>query len=88
MEMRNSGLDYLMDCLMGKELFPFPGVRFNPTDVELVMFFLMKKLMGKKFCEVIAELDVYKFAPENLQGTLEIFYIHSFFLISCTFLFY
>ncbi|GMY38452.1 NAC domain-containing protein 82-like [Fagus crenata] len=67
MEMRNPGLDYLMDCLMGKESFPFPGVRFNPTDVELVMFFLMKKLMGRKFCEVIAELDVYKFAPEKLQ---------------------
>ena len=71
MEMRNPGLDYLMDCLMGKESFPFPGIRFNPTDVELVMFFLMKKLMGRKFCEVIAELDVYKVAPEKLQGTLE-----------------
>ncbi|GMY12451.1 NAC domain-containing protein 40-like [Fagus crenata] len=61
--MRNSGLD----CLMGRELFPFPGIRFHPTDVELVMYFLMRKVMGRKFrVEVIAEVDVYKFAPWDL----------------------
>lgn len=63
MESRNSGLDHLM----GKELFPFPGVRFNPTDVELVMFFLLRKVMGRKCpVEVIAEVDVYKVSPWDL----------------------
>jgi hypothetical protein len=72
-EMRNSGLD----CLMGRELFPFPGIRFHPTDVELVMYFLMRKVMGRKFrVEVIAEVDVYKFAPWDLPGTWENSYIH------------
>ncbi|MCH97340.1 NAC domain-containing protein [Trifolium medium] len=37
-----------------------PGFRFHPTDVELVMYFLMRKIMGRKFpFDVIAELDIY-----------------------------
>ncbi|XP_075655417.1 uncharacterized protein LOC142625638 [Castanea sativa] len=62
MESGNSGLGHLM----GKELFPFPGVRFNPTDVELVMFFLLRKVMGRKCPKVIAEVDVYKVSPWDL----------------------
>ncbi|KAL4631903.1 hypothetical protein ACB092_04G012300 [Castanea dentata] len=62
MESGNSGLDHLM----GKELFPFSGVRFNPTDVELVMFFLLRKVMGRKCPKVIAEVDVYKVSPWDL----------------------
>ena len=78
MESRNSVLDHLM----GKELFPFPGVRFNPTDVELVMFFLLRKVMGRKCpVEVIAEVDVYKVSPWDLPGTCESSHIKHFFVL-------
>lgn len=44
-----------------------PGFRFHPTGVELVVYFLKRKVMGKKFCDgVIAELDIYKYAPWDL----------------------
>lgn len=91
MESGNSGLGHLM----GKELFPFPGVRFNPTDVELVMFFLLRKVMGRKCPKVIAEVDVYKVSPWDLPGTCENSHIKHFFVlfffyfsISYTVLFY
>lgn len=46
-----------------------PGFRFHPTDVELVMYFLKRKVMGRKFpYDVIAELDIYKYAPWDLPG--------------------
>ncbi|XP_028766026.1 NAC domain-containing protein 82-like [Neltuma alba] len=44
-----------------------PGFRFHPTDVELVQYFLKRKVIGKKFpVEVIAEVDIYKYAPWDL----------------------
>ncbi|KAL2342921.1 hypothetical protein Fmac_004206 [Flemingia macrophylla] len=44
-----------------------PGFRFHPTPVELVVYFLKRKMMGKKLCDgVIAELDIYKYAPWDL----------------------
>ena len=44
-----------------------PGYRFHPTDVELVQYFLKRKVMGKRFpCDVIAELDIYKYPPWDL----------------------
>ncbi|KAJ1412958.1 NAC domain [Sesbania bispinosa] len=44
-----------------------PGFRFHPTDVELVMYFLKRKVMGKKLIDnVIAELDIYQYAPWDL----------------------
>ncbi|XP_045820577.1 NAC domain-containing protein 82-like isoform X1 [Trifolium pratense] len=44
-----------------------PGFRFHPTDVELVMYFLKRKIMGRKFpVDVITELDIYKYAPWDL----------------------
>lgn len=43
------------------------GVRFHPTGVELVVYFLKRKVMGKKICDgFIAELDIYKYAPWDL----------------------
>ncbi|XP_056159129.1 NAC domain-containing protein 82-like isoform X1 [Syzygium oleosum] len=46
-----------------------PGFRFHPTDVELVMFYLKRKVLGKRFpIEAIAEVDIYKFPPWDLQG--------------------
>ncbi|RDY07118.1 NAC domain-containing protein 82 [Mucuna pruriens] len=44
-----------------------PGFRFHPSGVELVVYFLKRKVMGKKFCDgVITELDIYKYAPWDL----------------------
>ncbi|OVA12798.1 NAC domain [Macleaya cordata] len=44
-----------------------PGFRFHPTDVELVLYYLRRKVIGKPLrFEVIAELDLYKFAPWDL----------------------
>ncbi|KAE9608693.1 hypothetical protein Lal_00020799 [Lupinus albus] len=44
-----------------------PGFRFHPTDVELVKYFLKRKLLGKKFpFDVIAEVEIYKYAPWDL----------------------
>ncbi|XP_050893920.1 NAC domain-containing protein 82 isoform X2 [Lathyrus oleraceus] len=44
-----------------------PGFRFHPTGVELIKYFLKRKVMGKKFhTDVIAELDIYKYAPWDL----------------------
>ncbi|XP_010521054.1 PREDICTED: NAC domain-containing protein 82-like [Tarenaya hassleriana] len=44
-----------------------PGFRFHPTDVELVKYYLKRKVMGKKLLvEAIAEIDIYKFEPSDL----------------------
>ncbi|KAI3451530.1 hypothetical protein Pfo_008195 [Paulownia fortunei] len=44
-----------------------PGFRFHPTDVELVMYYLKRKVMGKKLhLEAIAEVNIYKFSPWDL----------------------
>lgn len=51
---------------MGKTWMP-PGFRFHPTDVELVWYYLKRKVMGKPFqFEAIAEVELYKFAPWEL----------------------
>ncbi|KAF5743498.1 hypothetical protein HS088_TW08G00082 [Tripterygium wilfordii] len=44
-----------------------PGFRFHPTDVELVKYYLKRKVLGKKLhFKAIAEVDIYKFAPWDL----------------------
>ncbi|KAK4348877.1 hypothetical protein RND71_031632 [Anisodus tanguticus] len=44
-----------------------PGFRFHPTDVELIMYYLKRKIMGKKILfEAISELNIYKFSPWDL----------------------
>ncbi|XP_051199281.1 NAC domain-containing protein 82 [Lolium perenne] len=44
-----------------------PGFRFHPTDVELVSYYLKRKIMGKKlFVEAISVVELYKFAPWDL----------------------
>lgn len=51
-----------------------PGFRFHPMDVELVKFYLKRKVMGKKLPhDVIAEVNVYKHAPWDLPGNLDKF---------------
>ncbi|XP_002517259.2 NAC domain-containing protein 82 [Ricinus communis] len=52
---------------MGKKLSP--GFRFHPTDVELVKYYLKRKVLGKRFhMEAIAEVDIYKYAPWDLPN--------------------
>ncbi|KAJ1263005.1 hypothetical protein BS78_09G151100 [Paspalum vaginatum] len=44
-----------------------PGFRFHPTDVELISYYLKRKIMGKKLIvDAISEVDLYKFAPWDL----------------------
>uniref|UniRef100_A0A2P2JCL1 NAC transcription factors 13 n=1 Tax=Rhizophora mucronata TaxID=61149 RepID=A0A2P2JCL1_RHIMU len=44
-----------------------PGFRFHPTDVELVKYYLKRKVLGKRFrFEAIAEVDIYKYPPWDL----------------------
>ena len=51
------------------------GFQFQPTDVELIEYFLKRKVRGKKFpSEIIAKLDLYKFAPWDLPSL----HLHSF----------
>uniref|UniRef100_A0A1D1YHW8 NAC domain-containing protein 78 n=1 Tax=Anthurium amnicola TaxID=1678845 RepID=A0A1D1YHW8_9ARAE len=45
-----------------------PGFRFHPTDCELVLYYLKRKIMGKPFIfEAISEIELYKFAPWDLR---------------------
>ncbi|XP_052196557.1 NAC domain-containing protein 82-like isoform X2 [Diospyros lotus] len=44
-----------------------PGFRFHPTDVELVMYYLKRKVMGMKLLvDAMAELNIYKYSPWDL----------------------
>ncbi|KAJ4776165.1 NAC domain containing protein 82 [Rhynchospora pubera] len=44
-----------------------PGFRFHPTDNELVLYYLKRKLTHKPFhVEAVTEIDLYKYAPWEL----------------------
>ncbi|CAI9118813.1 OLC1v1020429C1 [Oldenlandia corymbosa var. corymbosa] len=44
-----------------------PGFRFHPTDEELVMYYLRRKICGKPFySQAVSETDVYKTEPWQL----------------------
>ncbi|KAI4302310.1 hypothetical protein MLD38_038071 [Melastoma candidum] len=46
-----------------------PGFRFHPTDEELVVYYLKRKVCGKSFrFDVIANVDIYKTEPWDLTG--------------------
>ncbi|KAK9705448.1 hypothetical protein RND81_07G058000 [Saponaria officinalis] len=46
-----------------------PGFRFHPTDEELILYYLKRKICRRKLkLDVIAEVDVYKWEPEDLPG--------------------
>ncbi|KAJ9555887.1 hypothetical protein OSB04_010501 [Centaurea solstitialis] len=59
-----------------------PGFRFHPTDVELVMYYLKRKLLKKKLIiNAVAEVNIYDFSPWDLpdksslrSGDLEWFF--------------
>ncbi|KAK9734596.1 hypothetical protein RND81_04G150600 [Saponaria officinalis] len=47
----------------------FPGFRFSPTDEELILYYLKKKLDGFDKCvEVIPQVDICKFEPWDLPA--------------------
>lgn len=48
-----------------------PGFRFHPTEEELIEFYLRRKVEGKHFhIELIASLDLYRYDPWELPGSL------------------
>ncbi|CAN1247219.1 NAC transcription factor 47 [Linum grandiflorum] len=49
-----------------------PGFRFHPTDEELILHYLQKKLSSSPFpLSIIADVNIYKFDPWDLPGPLE-----------------
>ncbi|KAL8487013.1 hypothetical protein ACS0TY_023639 [Phlomoides rotata] len=55
-------------CFGDGDIFP-PGFRFHPTDEELVLYYLKRKICSQRhLLDVIAETDVYKWDPEELPG--------------------
>ncbi|KAE9616981.1 hypothetical protein Lal_00034142 [Lupinus albus] len=46
-----------------------PGFRFHPTDEELVVYYLKKKVSSEPLpASIIADVDLYKFDPWELPG--------------------
>ncbi|KAK4766191.1 hypothetical protein SAY87_007833 [Trapa incisa] len=46
-----------------------PGFRFHPTDEELVIYYLKRKICGKSFrFDVITSVDIYKIEPWELPA--------------------
>lgn len=46
-----------------------PGFRFHPTDEELVVHYLKKRVASAPLpVSIIAEVDIYKFDPWELPG--------------------
>ena len=63
------------DSLLGSQqpILP-PGFRFHPTDEELVVHYLKKKVASAPLpVAIIAEIDLYKFDPWELPGTYELY---------------
>ncbi|ESQ42187.1 hypothetical protein EUTSA_v10013903mg [Eutrema salsugineum] len=45
----------------------FPGFKFSPTDVELISYYLKRKMAGlERSVEVIPDADIYNFEPWDL----------------------
>ncbi|GFP79014.1 NAC domain-containing protein 78 [Phtheirospermum japonicum] len=56
------------DCFWDGKIMT-PGFRFHPTDEELVLYYLKRKICSKRHrLDVINETDVYKWDPEELPG--------------------
>lgn len=46
-----------------------PGFRFHPTDEELILYYLKRKICGRKIkLDIVGDIDVYKWDPEELPG--------------------
>lgn len=56
-----------------EDMWP-PGFRFHPTDEELVLYYLKRKICGRRLkLDIIADVDVYKWDPEELPGIASVF---------------
>lgn len=62
-----------------------PGFRFYPTDEELLVQYLCRKVAGKNFSlQIIGEIDLYKFDPWVLPSKkpkLKLNFVKTFCLI-------
>lgn len=48
-----------------------PGFRFHPTDEELIVAYLCRKVAQQRLpVPIIAEVDLYKYDPWQLPGKL------------------
>lgn len=53
-----------------------PGFRFHPTDEELVIYYLKRKINGRTIeLEIIPEIDLYKCEPWDLPGIISLPFI-------------
>jgi len=65
-----------------------PGFRFHPTDEELVVHYLCRKVARQQLpVPIIAEVDLYKFDPWDLPGAYACPLSSSAFLCSFFFVF-
>lgn len=56
--------------------FSAPGFRFHPTDEELVVYYLKRKICGRKLrINVIGVVDVYKVDPSELPGNFYAYFV-------------
>lgn len=46
-----------------------PGFRFSPTDEELVLYFLKRRIASGRPSPYVADVEVYKSHPSHLPGT-------------------
>nr|XP_017233439.1 PREDICTED: LOW QUALITY PROTEIN: NAC domain-containing protein 40 [Daucus carota subsp. sativus] len=52
---------------MGKDCIRYPGFKFSPTEEELILYYLRRKLDGFQKCvQVIAEIDINQHEPWDL----------------------
>jgi hypothetical protein len=59
-----------------------PGFRFHPTDEELVVHYLCRKVACQQLpVPIIAEVDLYKFDPWDLPGACSSFFPCSLMLL-------
>ncbi|CAL9039344.1 unnamed protein product [Musa banksii] len=50
-----------------------PGFRFHPTDEEIVLYYLKRKICGRRFrLAMIGDVDVYKWEPWELPDKSEL----------------
>ncbi|XWS24884.1 hypothetical protein CRYUN_Cryun27aG0023300 [Craigia yunnanensis] len=59
----------MVDSSFGDDQVWPPGFRFHPTDEELVLYYLKRKICKRKLkLDIIRETDVYKWDPEELPA--------------------
>ncbi|XP_042400660.1 NAC domain-containing protein 17-like [Zingiber officinale] len=58
-----------VDSVLGESKWWPPGFRFHPTDEELVLYYLKRKVCGRRIkLPMIGDVDVYKWEPWELPA--------------------